>query len=214
MSPPAVSEAAKLEQVIRWILEANSPAMVAESIEGNWPGVVAQPLIDAANAEIEKQGGWDIAAARLVYTKQMEIGEFADAARSLKEIERLKRAANKPADTTPTLFSNPSHRTSDLNSVNRALKNGWNIPQEVMDALPLVMASVMASGDHRAKVAAGRVLVSMHAQNQKEKPVRPRTVKHIHTLEPVTEHNIDERRRILDARLASISQDAGGDGAG
>lgn len=209
-------DAAKIEQVVRWFVEGSSLHLIREGIEGSWPGTDPQPLIDAASAEIERLGGWDVAAARFIYQKQIEIGEYSDAARTLKEIERLRKASNSKDPETPpspALLIDPKHATSEVNLLGRAIKNGWPIRPEIMAQLPEILANVALTGDSRAKVAAARVLVAMHSQNQKSKPIKKK-VTHVHELGPKAEASFDERRRAIDERLAGLGEDAGRTGAG
>lgn len=106
----------------------------------------------------------------------------------------------------------PNHQSRDVRLVASAIRRGWNIPQAIMDALPAKMAEIVeTSDDERSQVAAAKVLVAMHAQNQKDKPVT-RKVRHLHQLGPavpVTEDNLEQRRAFLLSRLTELGDDSG-----
>ena len=208
--------AAKIDQVVKWIIEGQSDHAIRESIEEGWPEDNADELIKAANESIEEIGGWDIAAALNVYQKSIEIGDFSQAGRSLKEIERLRNAKSptEPKPATTTELIDPKRAARDCNQINRAIVDGWDIPPAVMAELPELLAEVARNGDARAKVAAARVLVSMASQNQKSKPAPVKRIKHIHQVNPVTEADIEQRKRQLSERVNRLSDNAGGTGAG
>jgi len=113
----------------------------------------------------------------------------------------------------------PEHESRDLRMLNAlAKRKDWVIPDKVYETLPKVAAEILASGEPKEQIAAGRLLVSMNGQNQKNNPAPKKFLhKHRHTVSPsgpVTEENLEERRRINLERLAAGRQDAGGDAVG
>jgi len=210
--PTAPSHAAKIDQIVKWTAEGQSDHLIREAIEGSWPNDDAEQLLSAASEAIDKAGGWDLAAAKYVYQKAIEIGDFSQAERSLKEIERLGKSRNQPQPTTTELID-PKRAARDCNLINRAVTNGWSIPAEIMADLPQLLDEVVRNGDPRAKVAAARVLVSMASQNQKAKPAPVKRIKHIHTVSQ-TEESIDDRKRRLAERIAGLGDDPGRSGSG
>jgi hypothetical protein len=192
------------------MVEGRSEHLITEAIQETWPKQNSQDLLQAASRTIEEAGGWNIAAARFVYQQAIEIGDFAQAARSLKEIERQQNARKEPQQSETTELIDPKRAVRDCSLINRAVTNGWNIPAEIMEELPQLLANVARNGDARAKVAAARVLVAMAQQNQKAKPAPVKRIKHVHTLKPITENSVEEHKRILAQRIAGLSNNAGG----
>ena len=97
-----------------------------------------------------------------------------------------------------------------------AKRRDWVIPDSVYETLPAVASEILVSGEPKEQIAAGRLLVSMNAQNQKNNPTPKKVLhKHKHTVSPVgpvTEENLEERRRLNLERLASGRQNTGGNG--
>lgn len=118
-----VSEAAKINQVLTWILEGNSEHLIVEAIESTWPGEKARPLIlgafrqVAANAELTRDtlADWCVESMRFLYQKQVEIGEFGGAMRAVKELAGL--AKKRPAESPKTVEDESFPRV--LNVVDR-----------------------------------------------------------------------------------------------
>ena len=92
-----VSEAAKIHQVLTWILEGNSEHLIREAVESTWPGEDAKPLIVATlrhvgeSAELTRATAedWAIEALKFLYQKQVEIGEFGGAMRAVRELAAM-----------------------------------------------------------------------------------------------------------------------------
>lgn len=110
--PELVSEAAKIQQVLTWMLEGNSEHLIREAIEGTWPGERAEPLMlktiaamsDSAEKTRRTITDWSVEALRFLYQKQVEIGEFTGALRTVGELRKLaeNKGAGKPAKETVT----------------------------------------------------------------------------------------------------------------
>mgnify|MGYP003338111204 CR=1 FL=1 len=63
-------------------------------------------------------------------------------------------------DDTPTLMSR-----SDVRRIEQALRNRWELPQRLFEALPAAMMKLLVNGTARDQIAAARVLVQLNAQN-------------------------------------------------
>jgi hypothetical protein len=106
------------------------------------------------------------------------------------------------------LFKDAKHLRGDLQQVERGLRQGWEIPQQIYDVLPHVIANIVAKGTNREKIAAGRLLAVMHKQNNDSQPViQQHQHQHLHAQVdaiPVTHENMDERKRQLAARIVAL----------
>ena len=86
-----------VKQVIQWILEANSERDIKEAIAEKFPGEGATEAIGAAVQEIIAIGkedpsftrGWALAATKELTRKMIEIGDFANALRGIKQASQL-----------------------------------------------------------------------------------------------------------------------------
>lgn len=86
-----------VKQVIQWILEANSERDIKEAITEKFPGESADQAIETAVKEIIAIGkedqaftrGWALAATKELTRKMIEIGDFANALRGIKQANQL-----------------------------------------------------------------------------------------------------------------------------
>lgn len=105
----ATTNAAKVHQVLTWLLEGNSEHSIREGIAKNWPAEESQPLILSALAALEESGkrphaevqNWCFEATRFVYQKQIEIGEYAGAMRAVRQLLDLSEGRNRSDDSPP-----------------------------------------------------------------------------------------------------------------
>lgn len=108
----------------------------------------------------------------------------------------------------------PQHQSRDIRLIASAIRKGWNIPPDIMESLPATIAELMETGDDRTKIAAAKVLLAMHGQNQRDKPAVKR-VRHLHqlgTLPPVNGANLEERKAFLASRIIELGDDSGASG--
>lgn len=223
---PAVQlDPAIVQQVVTWILEGNDQVTIRQGIAQQvnakeWPPVNPDALIIAALETIHgnathSQGlkDWSIEALKLLYKKQVEIGEFAAAC---KTIERINEFNNEPQGnpSPPSQVANPlpsidPTNPRDIQLVTKAIKSGWQIPPAAMFQLPELMLNIATSSkDPRVQIAATNALMAMNGQNIKTKPLKHR---HTHkVLGPITEQNFDARRDSINSRLAQLRDNAGG----
>jgi hypothetical protein len=103
---------------------------------------------------------------------------------------------------TTELLTDPSHTRADLATVRRAIREGWDIPEQLLSALPKVAGAMAVKGKPRDQIAAMKVLLAMKEQNDRQEPT-PQQIEHHHThnIGPVTEENIEAQRAIRLARL-------------
>ncbi len=93
MSTKTTAQETTVKQVITWILEGNSERDIREAIGTKFPGEDAQADLDAAVQEIISIGkedpaftrGWALAATRELTRKMIEVGDFANALRGIKQ---------------------------------------------------------------------------------------------------------------------------------
>ncbi|OGV61309.1 MAG: hypothetical protein A2498_00880 [Lentisphaerae bacterium RIFOXYC12_FULL_60_16] len=86
-----------LKACLKWILEANDERDIREAIRTTYPDADEQAVLDAAVKEIEAIGnesgdftrGWALAATRELVRKMIEVGDFANAMRGIKQVAEL-----------------------------------------------------------------------------------------------------------------------------
>lgn len=86
-----------LKAVLAWILAANDERDIREAIRKEYPDSDPEAVIDAAVKEIEAIGaespdftrGWALAATRELVRKMIEVGDFANAMRGIKQVAEL-----------------------------------------------------------------------------------------------------------------------------
>ena len=90
----------RADQVFAWIISGHSDADVLGAIEKYWPGQKPKPLLVAAWKKIARSGagadadsvrGFVIEAARVIYQKALEAGDFSAALRAIKTIAEFSR---------------------------------------------------------------------------------------------------------------------------
>jgi hypothetical protein len=83
------------------------------------------------------------------------------------------------------------HSRQQLRMAETAIKKGWDIPEQVLTALPKVAAKLALSGKPRDQLAAMRVLIAMKQQNEQPQVTQGQTI----NVGVNIENNTDERRR-------------------
>lgn len=108
----------------------------------------------------------------------------------------------------------PAHQSRDLRLIHKAVKSGWKLPQKVLDELPEMAWSIAKSEEQspRDRLAAMKLLATIKQQVDKSAPQPVRKVRHVHTVEPITDANFAERKLALLDRANRVSNDAGGTG--
>lgn len=97
-TPDKKEQAERIHQVFLWIIQGATEHQVAQAIAEQWPDAKSQPLIVAAMNAIITSGeeldrttirGWCFESYRELYRRMTEAGDFAGAARVVKEIYAL-----------------------------------------------------------------------------------------------------------------------------
>ena len=90
------------------------------------------------------------------------------AKRNKKQEATAKRNADANAREPVDAGGYTIQHTSDARLLERAIKQGWNIPDAVFSAAPEAMAQLMDSKEQspRTRIAAVKALTVMHGQNQ------------------------------------------------
>lgn len=110
---------------------------------------------------------------------------------------------------TTELLADPGHSRSDLALLKMAIQKGWQIPEQLLDALPKVAGTMALNGTPRERIAAMKVLLAMKAQNEEnQRRGTPIEHRHVHELGPITEANLAEHRARLLAELDCTGNDA------
>jgi hypothetical protein len=71
---------------------------------------------------------------------------------------------------TTELLTDPSHTRADLATVRRAIREGWDIPEQLLSALPKIAGAMAVKGKPRDQIAAMKVLLAMKEQNDRPEP--------------------------------------------
>lgn len=104
---------------------------------------------------------------------------------------------------TTELLTNLHHTRGDLQMVRTAIRKGWQIPDQLLEALPKVAGAMALKGKPRDQIAAMKVLLAMKEQNESAEPTFQQVEHHhTHDIGPVTEDNIEAQRAKRLARLA------------
>jgi hypothetical protein len=90
--PPAT-----LKAVLSWILAANDERDIREAIHKEYPDANESAVLAAAVKELEAIGnespdftrGWALAATRELVRKMIEVGDYANAMRGIKQVAEL-----------------------------------------------------------------------------------------------------------------------------
>lgn len=100
------------------------------------------------------------------------------------------------------IFSDDIHTRGDVRLLEHAIRKGWDIPPQLMEAAPKVLANIMVKGKPREQVAAIRALAVLHEQNQ---PIKQ--VAHLHAVATLPQDDYgDDRKRKLAARIAALGR--------
>jgi hypothetical protein len=108
---------------------------------------------------------------------------------------------------TTELLTDPGHTRADIATVRRAIREGWDIPEQLLSALPKIAGAMALDKTEKTanRLRAMETLLKMKGQNDaQEQP--PQQVEHHHTHEigPVTVENFAESKRKLAERIARL----------
>lgn len=93
-APASPVETGRVEQVITWLVAGHSEHNVVEAVQHHWPDQNMRDLMLAVVGRLKKTGewsgpavrGWCFEAAKDLYRRMVEIGDFAGALRAVKQI--------------------------------------------------------------------------------------------------------------------------------
>ena len=111
-----------------------------------------------------------------------------------------------------SLLSDRASSVKDIRLIGSAIRNGWDIPDETRQALPKVLSDMAldAMEDPKARIAAARVLVAMHGQNQRDSSIGTGvTHRHVHELGQITADNLEQRKAEIASRITGSVEHAG-----
>ena len=92
----------------------------------------------------------------------------------------------------------------DLRMIGSAIRQGWDIPEDILEALPERVMAIVKREDasDKDKIAASKVLVSMLRENNK---AAPNLHMHQHQVQPTGEdHTFEQKKAELLGRAARI----------
>lgn len=74
---------------------------------------------------------------------------------------------------TAELLTDTGHSREDLRMIETAIRKDWQIPDQLLEALPKVAGAMALKGKPRDQIAAMKVLLAMKEQNDKPEPQKP-----------------------------------------
>lgn len=81
----------------------------------------------------------------------------------------------------------------------------WEIPDAIFKAVPATLANILLNGTNAEKIAAAKVIASIHQQNLDANPnPKLHAHQHIHQVVPATAEDFDRKRQELLARIARL----------
>jgi len=93
---------------------------------------------------------------------------------------------------TTELLTDPGHTRADLATVRRAIREGWDIPEQLLSALPKIAGAMAVKGKPRDQIAAMKVLLAMKEQN--DRPEQQRLQPTVVNVGVNVDNRMDERR--------------------
>jgi len=93
---------------------------------------------------------------------------------------------------------------SDVRMLEQAVRNRWQLPEQLYVALPTQMMRLLAHGTPREQIAAARVLALLHQANEEAEHPAQVQVMHAH-VHQITGEESNVRRRGLSERIARLS---------
>ena len=109
---------------------------------------------------------------------------------------------------TTELLTDPGHVRQDLAYIRQAIRNGWDIPEALLSALPKVAGAMALDKKEKSAIRLKAIdtILKMKGQNDDLEPL-PQQIEHHHTHEigPITAENIEQQRAARLARYGSAS---------
>lgn len=101
----------------------------------------------------------------------------------------------------------PANIARDARLIHRAVRGGWNIPDEIATTLPKTMADIATGAGQKPtdRIAAARVLVAMKDRNDKiGRSRKPKLFQSVQQTILVIDGNLDEAKRVIAERIARL----------
>ena len=106
---------------MQWLLAGHDERQITEALAVQHPGRKPQAILTAVIDHLQRQGqadpdvvrGWAIEATRVIYQKMMDIGDYANAMKAIKQIMSLAPRAvdvhddDQPADANQDTEADP-----------------------------------------------------------------------------------------------------------
>lgn len=109
------------------------------------------------------------------------------------------------------LFGDPAHFRRDLATVRRGIRQGWEIPEQLLSVLPKVIATMAMNPNEKTavRIKAVETLLKMKDQNDTQEPAAQQ-VDHHHTIElgQITADNFADSKRKIAERIARLGRNS------
>ena len=112
---------------------------------------------------------------------------------------------------TTELLTDPGHTRADLATVRRGIREGWDIPEQLLAALPKVAGGIALDKKEKTqnRLKAIETIIKMKGQNDSLEPsLQQIEHHHTHELGPVTANNFAESKQQLAERIARLGRDS------
>ena len=74
---------------------------------------------------------------------------------------------------TTELLTDPSHTRADLATVRRAMREGWEIPEQLLSTLPRIAGAMALDKNQKASVRLKAIATIIKMKEQNDKPEQP-----------------------------------------
>jgi len=74
---------------------------------------------------------------------------------------------------TTELLTDPDHSRADLATVRRAIREGWDIPEQLLSALPKIAGAMALNSKEKAVVRLKAIATIIKMKEQNDKPESP-----------------------------------------
>ena len=92
---------------------------------------------------------------------------------------------------------------SELQILHRGIRERWDIPPDVLEAVPARMREIVESGSPRDAIAAAKVLLAMQDRSQK---TSPKSCRDEYPPEQLTKMSFEERGKLVNQRIDRLQR--------
>ena len=118
---PICDDAAAYE-TLQWLLKGHDEKQIREALAQMCPGRDPSEIMRKVVDQLQQMGGadpdvirgWAIEATRMIYQKQVEVGDYANAMKAIKQIMSLAPKAEDVHDQTYIANQSEAEETSKL----------------------------------------------------------------------------------------------------